>query len=38
LAGGATENGKVPYVPTRNANADYFEDRGATFSATKDIY
>jgi hypothetical protein len=26
------------YVPRRNMNADCFENRGATFSATEDIY
>jgi hypothetical protein len=36
--GGATERVKVTYVPSRNTNADCFQDRGAVFSATKDIY
>jgi hypothetical protein len=38
LAEGATERGKVTYVPSRNTNAGCFQDRGAMFSATKDIY
>jgi hypothetical protein len=29
---GATERGKITYVPSRNTNADYFEGRGATFT------
>jgi hypothetical protein len=37
-AEGATEQGKVMYVPSRNMNADYFEGRGATFRAAKVIY
>jgi hypothetical protein len=37
-ADGATERGKVTYVPSGNTNADCFRDRGAIFSATKDIY
>jgi hypothetical protein len=38
LAEGATERGKVRYVRSRNTNADCFQDRGAMFSETKDIY
>jgi hypothetical protein len=39
VAGGATEDSEViyTYVPRRKENADYFEDRGAAFSAIKDI-
>jgi hypothetical protein len=37
-AEGATESVKVTYVPGRNTNADCFQERGAMFSATKDIY
>jgi hypothetical protein len=37
VAEGATERGKVTYVPSVNTNADCFDDRGAMFSATKDI-
>jgi hypothetical protein len=38
LADGATERGKVTYVPSRNTNADCFQDRGALFSAAKNTY
>jgi hypothetical protein len=38
LAEGATGHVKVTYVPSRNRNADCFQDTGAMFSATKDIY
>jgi hypothetical protein len=34
VAEGATERGKVTYVPSRNTNADCFQDRGAMFRAT----
>jgi hypothetical protein len=33
----ATESGKVTYAPSRNTNTDYFEEREATISATRDI-
>jgi hypothetical protein len=35
---GATERGKVTYVPSGKKNADCFQDRGAIFNAIKDIY
>jgi hypothetical protein len=38
LAEGATERVKVTYFPRINTNADCFQDRGAMFIATKDIY
>jgi hypothetical protein len=38
LAEGATERGKVTYVPSGNTNVDCFQGRGAIFSATKNIY
>jgi hypothetical protein len=38
VAGGAAEPGKVTYVPSMSMNADYFEDRGAIFIATKNIH
>jgi hypothetical protein len=38
LAEGATESGKVTYVPSKNKNVDRFQDRGAIFTATIDIY
>jgi hypothetical protein len=38
LAEGATERVKVTYVPSKNTNADCFQDSGAKFSTTKDIY
>jgi hypothetical protein len=38
VPGGAKEHGKVPYVPSRNMNANCFEEIGATFSAIRDIY
>jgi hypothetical protein len=37
VAGGATER-TVTGVPSRKPKTDYFEDRRATFSATKHIY
>jgi hypothetical protein len=38
MTNGATESGKVTYVPSKNTNADCFEDRGAIFNVSKDIY
>jgi hypothetical protein len=38
VAEGATECGVITYVPSRNTNADCFQDRGAMFSATEGIY
>jgi hypothetical protein len=38
VAGGAAEHVGVTYVTHRSPNADYFEERWATFSATKDIH
>jgi hypothetical protein len=38
VAEGANERGKVTCVPSRNTNADSFQNRGPIFSATKDIY
>jgi hypothetical protein len=37
-AEGATERDKVMYVPSRNTIVDCFDDRGAIFSASRDIY
>jgi hypothetical protein len=38
VAGGATEHGKGTHVPSRNTNADCFEERGEIFSAVINIY
>jgi hypothetical protein len=38
MAKRASEHVKVTNVPSRNPKASYFEGRGATFSATKNIY
>jgi hypothetical protein len=38
VAGGATEHGKVTYVPSRNKNADSFEKRGGKFRVIKNIF
>jgi hypothetical protein len=38
VSGGGDEHYKVTNLPGRNTNADCFEDRGATFSTSKDIY
>jgi hypothetical protein len=38
LGEGATERGKVTYVPSRNTNVDCFQDKGEIFSAIRDIY
>jgi hypothetical protein len=32
------ERVKIPYVPSRNTNADCFQNRGAMFSAAKNMY
>jgi hypothetical protein len=37
-AEGATKRRDVTNVPRMNMNADCFEDKGATFSATRHIY
>jgi hypothetical protein len=34
----ASEHLEVTNVPSKNKNADCFEDRGAIFGATKNIY
>jgi hypothetical protein len=38
VAGRRTEHEKILDVPSRNTQADYFEDKGAEFSASKNIY
>jgi hypothetical protein len=38
LAEGATERGKLRYVPSGNTNADCFQGSGALFSVSKGIY
>jgi hypothetical protein len=38
VAKGATELCKVTYGPSRNMNADCFEDKGVIFSGSKEIY